>query len=68
MECLFQELKMELFIKELSEDNHLNMELVVKLIEQLVLLIELDIQCYILFLEEHWVITAFSLLNISFLI
>ena len=52
MECLFQEPKKERFIRELLEVNLLTMEKEAKPIDVVLLQIEPDTLCYILYLEE----------------
>lgn len=68
MECHFQELKKVKFIKELLVDSHRILVKEDKLIGAVLLLIELGIVCYTHFLEELWVMIAFSSLNILLLI
>ena len=63
MECLFQEQKKERFIREPLEANLLTMEKEAKPIDAVLLPIEPGTQCYILYLEEPWDITAHSLLS-----
>ena len=53
MECLLVEQKKVKYTKELLVDNHKNMEKEVRLIDVVLLLIELDMLCYIHYLEEH---------------
>jgi len=53
LECLFPELWMEKFIKELLEDKQEIVEKEDRLLEQLQLLIEQVMQCFIHYLEKH---------------
>jgi hypothetical protein len=52
MECLSLEMKKEKFTKELSEVNLLNLVKEDKLIDVVLLPIELDMLCFILYSEE----------------
>jgi hypothetical protein len=53
MDYLFQELNKVKFIKDRLEDSHYNMEKEAKQEDVVQLLIELDMLCYTLYLEDH---------------
>ena len=63
MECRLVELKKERSTREHSEASQKTLEKVVKLIDVVQLLIELDTQCFILYSVEHLVMTVSSSLS-----